>query len=230
MKNVKNKINKMCQEVYSSISRTSDAVNYVLYVGSFEQTSNQMIVSDPCYERGLKYTATADVQPGTWHAFVVRRDCGGFGIRNAVLFVVHEDSMDEQKDPYTYNCLLHNDIGVDSGQAGMYDAEFYRNDRVITNLHKYWRGNDLEILCEDEPWYSANCGITLQQPRAGVVPHGCVSSSGFGDGGYCLYGEKNDEGEYTHLSIVFLWVVDEPEEADDEDNYEDEMECDEYDV
>ena len=70
-------------------------------------------------------------------------------------------------------------VGVDSGQAGVFDKPFYR------------AGADAgQIPSEDalEAWYNSCCNQTLHTDHyAGVIPHGVVSNSGYGDGGYICY-------------------------------------------
>jgi hypothetical protein len=49
----------------------------------------------------------------------------------------------------------------------------------------------------------------------GVLPQGVVSSSGFGDGSYPVFGEKDENGEWVVFEVVFIY--DEDEEEDEED-------------
>ena len=48
----------------------------------------------------------------------------------------------------------------------------------------------------------------------GVLPNGVVSSSGYGDGSYRVYGQKNKDGEYVAFEVVFITAEDEDEEED----------------
>jgi len=64
------------------------------------------------------------------------------------------------------------EVGVDSGQAGVFDLSHYWNDSVAPEV------------APEEVWYSMCCAVTLSECSAGVVPFGAVSSSGYGDGGY----------------------------------------------
>jgi hypothetical protein len=70
-------------------------------------------------------------------------------------------------------------------------------------------------------WYHACCKITLDKPESwGALPNGVVSSSGFGDGSYTVYGIKDAYGQYAAFRVVFI----EPEEEDDLDEWEEEDE------
>ena len=88
-------------------------------------------------------------------------------------------------------------MGVDSGQAGFYVLESYRNDDIGT-----WSFNNPDDLI-GEGWYSACCDQTCYtDERAGLVPGGVVSSSGYGDGGYkCELGMV--EGVVIAARILF---------------------------
>jgi hypothetical protein len=70
-------------------------------------------------------------------------------------------------------------VGVDSGQAGIFDASNYRNDNVIVGMPE-----NAHICGKLDKFYGACCDVTLGDVGAGVIPFGFVSSSGWGDGGY----------------------------------------------
>lgn len=100
-------------------------------------------------------------------------------------------------------------FGVDSGQFGFFDRDHYRKaDRdSVKEQSKYDFGGD--YLTDDsdsdgEEWYHACCHLTLGPDSWGTIPNGVVSSSGFGDGSYGVYGLKNADGEYIALTVVFI--------------------------
>ena len=198
------RLEMMCQEIHGMLLQTIPDITNVFCIGSFDMETNNMILSDPCYMLETWCSARVCAKKGRWYAFVAKVDAGDcWGIRNAILFAVHEDHIGENVDPLYYDELLSSDVGVDSGQSGIYDEAYYRHDEVIKHLVDVYWGNEKPI-CTEEPWYSANCARTLQKPHAGIVPHGCVASSGFGDGCYNAYGVKDANGECTHISIVFI--------------------------
>ena len=80
----------------------------------------RVVASDPCYDYyGGFCRLIMDVKPGFWNVSVNRRKCGIWGVRNTSLTIRHED--------YT-NALFQDEFkgcGVDSGQCGFYDEEYY---------------------------------------------------------------------------------------------------------
>ena len=101
----------------------------------------------------------------------------------------HEDfSWKEQQDNF---------VGVDSGQAGVFDAKYFEDDK----LARQYQVED--PICPDQPWYSLCCDRTLGETGAGIIPYGVVSSSGLGDGSYSYYTNTVD-GKTVGVQIVFM--------------------------
>jgi len=182
----------------------------------FEVTSGSMVCSDPCYtlDPPVWCMGIADnVKNGTWNAEIERMDLGDWGNRISMLKVWHKDYAETKLE-------IENELsfvgGVDSGQFGFFDKDFYRNDEKAKDLPKYGFGSGYDDKNVGEQWYLACVDKTLNNDQWGVLPNGVVSSSGLGDGSYSVFGEKNDEGEYIAFSVVFIW--------------EDELEEDEGDV
>jgi len=150
-------------------------------------------------------------------AEVETSDQKAWGERISVLRVMHVNAH------RTYNTQrIEMDGGVDSGQFGFFDKDFYRNDEAAKDLKKYDFGRDREG--EGEEWYGACCNHTLSEESWGVLPQGAVSSSGFGDGSYPVFGEKDENGEWAMFEVIFI----SDEDFDDEDKYyEDEDEDEE---
>jgi hypothetical protein len=181
---------------------------------SFEVKSGVMVCTDPCYTIDPPIWCMGiieNVKNGTWVASIETSDEGQWGERIATLEVRHADFKDTNLKfvdelPFTG--------GVDSGQFGFFDKEFYRNDESAKDLPKYGFGNEFDKESGDI-WYRACCDLTLGKEQWGVLPNGVVSSSGYGDGSYGVYGERNAEGEYIAFKVVFIWG-DEGDEFDDE--------------
>jgi hypothetical protein len=179
---------------------------------NFEVKSGVMVCSDPCYSLDTWCMGIVEnVKNGTWLASIETSDEGDWGVRIATLEVRHNDFKDTNLKfvdelPFTG--------GVDSGQFGFFDKEFYRNDESAKDLPKYGFGDEFDKESGDI-WYRACCDLTLGKERWGVLPNGVVSSSGYGDGSYGVFGEKNAEGEYVAFKVVFIWG-DEGDEFDDE--------------
>lgn len=178
-------------------------VKRTLELGEFLVLSGKLAVSDPCYDTDVKYRGDLEnVMNGTWHASAVEMQTGSWGRRIARLIAVHENYADEKMSKG--QCVGF-EVGVDSGQAGLFDASHYRDDSVIPNA---------KPLLNEEPaaiWYKHCCDITLSPLSAGVLPYGVVSSSGYGDGGYDCFICRNEYGQIIRAEIEFI-----PEEDDDE--------------
>ena len=157
-------------------------------------------VSDPCYGTEVWCAGTLDnVKEGLYNVEVEMSDEGTWGNRVKSLTVVHTD----YKGLLFFNESTRFEVGVDSGQAGIYDEDYY---------NKYHTADD----CDDD-WYDDICNLTNP---AGTKDGKCVvSSSGYGDG--CYICELVVEGsEVVAIRITFI----EDEEEYDEDDYEDEWE------
>jgi hypothetical protein len=118
------------------------------------QVSGHIVVTDPCYECG---EASSPAVPGRWVGRAFVSDRGDWGRRVASV-VVHHESW----DPTLAEDVKTTYIGVDSGQAGVFDSDTYEYDH--------------ELL------YDECCEVT--SGLHGYVEGGWVSSSGYGDGGY----------------------------------------------
>jgi len=163
---------------------------YEKSLGTFNIETSKVLVTDPCYKKDEWCNHTVkNVKTGKWRAKIYGRDCGSWGHRVAFLVAGVKDEVLPPLESYKWH-LVSKNIGVDSGQIGFYDKNHYKDDNVVKNLKRKHN----EIICENEPWYSFNCDRTLSKDRAGIIPFGCVSSSGYGDGVYsCWTLEKNDK-------------------------------------
>jgi len=161
--------------------------------------NSEVVVSDPCYDIPTWCHAIVNnVLPGYYQPFMKKHDAGNWGTRNSMLMVIHEDhqfedSFEWEEYPAT--------IGVDSGQAGIFSRETYRNDN-----HPIEKGEadfDYGKDKEGDAWYMKMCQRTLGVIHWGVYDEGVVCSSGFGDGSYQLFVAKNDEGQIVAMCIDF---------------------------
>lgn len=175
---------------------------------SFEVVSGTLVCSDPCYSLDTWCMGIVEnVKKGKWNAQIERMDLGDWGERISVLMVSHESNPNPTFDfgehlPFT--------AGVDSGQFGFFDKDFYRNDESAKDLPKYNFSNDFDREAGDI-WYRACAQLTLGDESWGVLPNGAVSSSGIGDGSYDVFAETNPEGEVIALCVVYLWEDEEEE-------------------
>lgn len=168
-------------------------------LGTFEVTQSELIISDPCYKRGTWCMgAVSDVHPGVWEAKIGLYHEGKHDTAVAYLAAFHEDCPPREQLMVREEFF---EVGVDSGQAGIFDSLYYR-------------GGDGSGQVPDETaveeWYNACCHQTLHTKyMAGTIPHGAVSSSGYGDGGYaCLtYKSQEPEGPDTTWGVVIDFDV-----------------------
>ena len=185
------------------------------FLGEFE-TNGELHVSDPCYDLDLgpMLTDTVEVKPGKWLAWVEVSDEGRWGKRVSHLYASHISRAVSVYDPWGES--IHDQIAVDSGQAGFFDPAHYRRDGDATG-YAWPTGEEYEWLrkmSETDPWYAMCCAKTTRAD-AGIVPGGCVSSSGFGDGTYLLFAQQDEAGVTDALLLEF--ISPDEDEGDDED-------------
>ena len=147
----------------------------------------EVVVSDPCYSLPTWCQAVVkNVLPGSYVANATEMDAGDWGNRIAYLTAIHEDYVDQDLSWKRYPA----EIGVDSGQAGIFSKETYRVDGIDMDVPTETydgRPFDLPITEDGDDWYLKMCKITLATLEWGTYENGVVSRSGIGDGGYTLY-------------------------------------------
>ena len=167
----------------------------------------EVYVTDPCYSVSTWcQLKLSDVLPGQWIAVMIPDELGG-SYRNAELHLVHKDY--QASGNLMYDWL--GDFGVDSGQAGVFNAASYRNDaaaeKIETPQVDFSIGRDME----GDAWYEKMCRFTLAESGWGTYDEGAVSSSGYGDGMYAAYGANNEDGKLVSINLVFI-----PQDPEDE--------------
>lgn len=181
--------------------------------------TNNVRVSDPCYDNDVWCkTKLTDVLPGKYNVFVEKGDELGWGMRVKSLRVIHEDFSD------TNMWEEHSEIGVDSGQAGIFCETSYRNDTIAESIVTPDSKFDLPGRdSEGDVWYLKMCNFTLSEDQCGVYDTGVVTSSGIGDGGYPLDIIREKNGYIVGMKITYLFdEEDEDEEYEEEEEIEDE--------
>lgn len=164
-------------------------------LGSFEIESGKVRISDPCYDKDTWCAGTIDnVKKGSWCSEIEKMDD-----RVSKLFAYHNDNRVEFKGNNWRPELF--EVGVDSGQAGIYDEKYFLDSNVFSKMTDKDRKYGTKIN-EENIWYSFNCDVTLAEPCAGVIPFGCVSSSGYGDGCY-LCSTIKEKGKIVAIMIDF---------------------------
>lgn len=160
---------------------------------------SKVMVSDPCYGLGTWCQGVLEnVLPGNYNCNVEYSDEGDWGVRVALIEVVHEDY-----DGVFCMDMENFEVGVDSGQAGIFDYDYYA---------KYHDSCDVRPHVDDD-WYDRVGDITLSEESAGSIDNlGFVSSSGFGDGGYTCWTERNKDGYIIAIRVEFITEEDEEDE------------------
>ncbi|MGE5701310.1 MAG: tetratricopeptide repeat protein [Clostridia bacterium] len=181
------------------------AGNERIELGSFTCKSGILIVSDPCYDLGVWCSgAIENAATGTWNAVVDKVDTGDSGMRCSALLVTHESCVNPD-DLEWKSCEFI--VGVDSGQAGIFDHDVYKQDDTVEGI---------TLFMPEDKWYSSCCDLTIGEIGAGVINGGAVSSSGFGDGAYKAYMAQDDDGQVIGATIVFLTEQDLQEKEEPE--------------
>jgi len=187
---------------------------------------SKVIVSDPCYKIPTWCQAVVkDVLPGTYVSEIDEYDGEDWGIRISKLRAIHQDHiLTRHHIKWTAHEVT---IGVDSGQAGIFDFDHYRDD---DHSETY----DLPLIFGDDwnsdkgdKWYQRMCALTLSkednvlglsEDGFGCSPDGVVSRSGYGDGPYTLFiGKVGDQIVGFEIEFIGEDDEDEDEEDDDED-------------
>lgn len=163
---------------------------------------SEVVVSDPCYTIPTWCQAIIpNVLPGKYIPEVEKSDEGQWGMRITNLRVIHEDFyekpglIDWEKHPAV--------IGVDSGQCGIFDKTYYRNDNRSESygINLMWNKEWSET--EGDDWYQRMCTLTLSEEHCGSFLDGVVSSSGYGDGAYTLWIGKIED-DIVAFDVVYI--------------------------
>lgn len=158
------------------------------------ELGDKVDITDPCYDKDVWCRMTVNCKSGKYNAYVEVSDEGEWGKRVKAIAIAHEDCEDiipfiEKAYKDELPCLGY--IGVDAGLAGFFNNKPDYCDEA-------WR--EFCDICREGNCYTTNCGV--------------FSDSGFGDGEYNVY--TNKEG--TVFIIVF--ITDEDEEYEGEYNEE----------
>jgi hypothetical protein len=171
--------------------------------------SENVRVSDPCYTDDVWCkTQLKNVLPGSYNCKVAHSDEGAWGVRISSITLVHENYTDDESLEWNY----HSDIGVDSGQAGVFCETSYRNDEVAAGITT--PEVDFMIPQDDagDAWYTKMCKFTLGGEGYGAYDTGLVSCSGIGDGSYPLYVVYDENDKIVAMQIDYLLGDEEDEE------------------
>ena len=142
-----------------------------IFEKGFIHIGDSAMVSDPCYKPGTWCQGIIkQMKPGAYQVYGEIVDCDTWGNRVSRIWIVHEDFVNVDINAalsYNYEDF---EVGVDSGQAGIYDHDYYMEQ---------WSSNQ-----KSEDWYSRVCDETYDSDEGfnfNSLDEKCViSSSGFG--------------------------------------------------
>jgi hypothetical protein len=192
-------------EELKNIERKRIKVDPKFYLGHFEITTGEVVVSDPCYTVGTWCQSRLNnVENGQWNAVIEKMDDGDWGVRVSSLLAYTGREPDAKDFELQEGSL----VAVDSGQAGIFDINVYRNDDFAKPTQFLSESRQEE---DGEKWYSSCCDATMSSDDAGVIIGGVVSSSGYGDGSYELF-TVTKEDKVVAIKILFITEEDNDDE------------------
>lgn len=133
--------------------------------------------------------------------------------RVAYLHIAHESVAQDPQilAPSRYQKVITFEVGVDSGQAGFFEASQYA--QAVDGKQP---GQAASPEAAFESFYSQVCELTLSPEAFGVVPFGVAASSGYGDGGYdCFYLRDGASAEAPLIAAYILFIAPEEEITDE---------------
>jgi hypothetical protein len=170
-------------------------------LGEFTVTSGVLTVGDPGYKtpvhiyRGKRvpyslHVPLSNVKPGQWLAKVIRIEVPEHGRRCAYLMAHHVSHSCSINDR---SWIQKGTIDVEYGIAGVFDHAHYYDESVSTKP-------TLSHVNGEHPWYEmclfhayGQQDEIVEGGGAGIIPFGCVSSSGLGDGSYTCFVVRDDQ-------------------------------------
>lgn len=156
-------------------------------LGTFQVTGDKLMVTDPCYERGTWCQGMVEnALSGTWKGNA--RYGGEEGDARVSAVEARHESFRESSGGWRKAAF---EVGVDSGQAGIFDEALYPK-------------GGCGVPDESGTFYNRACNATTSDKRGGVIDEGVVTSSGYGDGGYTCEIHSNAKGMVDGVRIVFI--------------------------
>ena len=176
----------------------------------FKVISGKLTISDPCYTKDTWCAGEIVAENGWWFPTVQIVSMGCWGDRVVELCAKSElyfkkfgaDYEDDYVPPVWNDTGI--DVGVDSGQCGIFDSQHYRDDSMVEGVYRLTKSDIGDRDGEGESWYGLCCDRTLSFYKWGIVPYGCVSSSGCGDGSYTAFAVKDYDGNAIAIKIIYI--------------------------
>lgn len=158
----------------------------IKYIGKIN-LNDTVMVSDPCYKVGVWCQGEVNnVLEGEYNVFISEDDG-----RIKELIVSHDNYSEIEAEDI--NIEQPFEVGVDSGNAGIFDYKYYCDTHEEDDILDEWYDNMHAKLFDNE------CSKNWLFFRK----HGVITSSGYGDGCYyCYTAERNNK--VMAIKIVFI--------------------------
>lgn len=168
-----------------------------IYVGKL-RLDGKVDITDPCYDKDDWCRTTVKCQPGTYTGYAYEVNKEDWGKRIARLSIFKDDKKEDFE-----NMEIIGAIGVDAGLAG-----FFRDKPDYVSQDEW-----LNFLVESGVWKTRD--EYNHSRNVYDVDFGIFSESGFGDGEYAVYSNK-DNSAFT-IEFITDDYEDWYEDEDDED-------------
>lgn len=158
----------------------------IKYLGKIK-LNDTVMVSDPCYKVGVWCQGEINnVLEGEYNVFISEDD------GRIKELIVSNDKYPEIED-WEINMEQPFEVGVDSGNAGIFDYKYYYDTHEEDDILDEWYDDMLAELFDNED--SKNWLFFRN--------HGVITSSGYGDGIYHCYTTEHDN-KVIAIKIVFI--------------------------
>lgn len=132
---------KHVDQLGQEISPEDEAKEGVLWLGEFKNESGIFRLSDPCFGKDIWCAGETKAQVGAWQGYAVKKEMGDWGSRSISLYAFHEsvnsrvfyDNVEMWVKDYDGWDELQFEVGVESGQAGIFD-DLYYNEPYSSNV------------------------------------------------------------------------------------------------
>lgn len=158
----------------------------IKYIGKIK-LNDTVMVSDPCYKVGVWCQGEINnVLEGEYNVFISEDDG-----RIKELIVSHDKYPEIEVEDI--NIEQSFEVGVDSGNAGIFDYKYYYDTHEEDDILDEWYDNMHAELFDNR--YSKNWLFFRN--------YGVITSSGYGDGCYYCYTAEHDN-KVMAIKIVFI--------------------------
>ena len=150
-----------------------------------------VMVSDPCYDSGNRFSRVIEVLSGNYNCFINKKRFNEWGVRVRSMAILHSDF---EVDFLNDREIFMGCVAVDSGTMSICDCAYY---------DKYHIDNDDQAEL-NEDWYNKNvCAWACRKNYHIADKLGFISSTGFGDGMYQVFAYKH-KGVAVGVEVVFI--------------------------